>query len=207
MLPPPQVTFRGLSHSAEMEAEVFDRVSWLEKFYQGIVSCRVLIEVPHRHRRDGRHFHVTIELRVPNGEPIIVSHEPSLHGALKDTGAAEHPKDSETDSVHRYARVAIHESFDVARRRLQDFARPHRGAVKTHEVPAHGVVAALWPAEDYGFIEANGQQIYFNQSSVLDVAFDELVIGTRVAFVEEKGEKGPQASTVRLLGKHHYSTG
>ena len=144
---------------------------------------------------------------MPNGEPIIVSHEPSLHGPLKDTGAAEHPKDSETDSVHRYARVAIHEAFDVARRRLQDFARRHRGAVKTHEVPARGVVAALWPAEDYGFIEANGQQIYFNQSSVLDVAFDELVIGTRVAFVEEKGEKGPQASTVRMLGKHHYSTG
>jgi hypothetical protein len=25
-----------------------------------------------------------------------------------------------------------------------------------------------------------------------------------VAFVEEQGEKGPQASTVRVLGKHHY---
>jgi hypothetical protein len=39
---------------------------------------------------------------------------------------------------------------------------------------------------------------------VLDDAFDELTIGTRVAFAEEPGEKGPQASTVRILGKHHY---
>lgn len=35
-------------------------------------------------------------------------------------------------------------------------------------------------------------------------SFDELVVGTPVAFVEEQGEKGPQASIVRELGKHHY---
>jgi cold shock CspA family protein len=39
---------------------------------------------------------------------------------------------------------------------------------------------------------------------VLDDAFDELTVGTHVAFVEEQGEKGLQASTVRVLGKHHY---
>jgi cold shock CspA family protein len=27
--------------------------------------------------------------------------------------------------------------------------------------------------------------------------------GSEVRFVEEIGEKGPQASTVRLVGKHH----
>ena len=31
-------------------------------------------------------------------------------------------------------------------------------------------------------------------------------VGTPVAFVEEQGEKGPQASTVRVLGTHHYVT-
>lgn len=98
-----------------------------------IVSCRVLIEAPHRHRRDGRHFHVTIELTVPNGEPIVINHAPSLHGPLKDAGATAHLKQSETDSVHRYRHVAIHDAFDVARRRLQDFARRQRGAVKHHE--------------------------------------------------------------------------
>ena len=38
--------------------------------------------------------------------------------------------------------------------------------------------------------------------AVLDGAFDRLTVGTRVSFVEEPGEKGPQASTVKLLGKH-----
>lgn len=37
------------------------------------------------------------------------------------------------------------------------------------------------------------------QVSVLDDAFDDSTVGTPIAFVEEKGEKGPQASTVRVL--------
>jgi cold shock CspA family protein len=36
---------------------------------------------------------------------------------------------------------------------------------------------------------------------VLPDAYDRLAVGTRVTFAEEMGEKGPQASTVKLLGK------
>jgi len=136
MLMPPEITFRGIPPSRELEAAILDRVSWLEQFYAGIVSCRVLIDAADRHRRDGRHFHVTIELTVPHGKPLIISHAPSLHPWLKDAGAEAHLKQSETDSVHRYRHVAIHDSFDVARRRLQDFARRQRGTVKHHEMPA-----------------------------------------------------------------------
>jgi cold shock CspA family protein len=37
---------------------------------------------------------------------------------------------------------------------------------------------------------------------VIDGAFDDLEVGQRVAIHEEVGEKGPQASTVRIIGKH-----
>ena len=201
---PTQVTFRGLAHSDALEAEIRKRIAWLEQFHAGIVGCRVLVEMPHRHRHDGRHFHVRIEVTVPGGAPIIVSHEPSLHGPLKDVEEAAHRKETEIEGVHRYARVAVHQAFDAARRRLQDFAREQRGAVKTHEVPAHGEIVEISKGDGYGFIQADGRQIYFSRASVLDDAFDELVVGTPVAFVEEQGEKGPQASTVRVLGKHHY---
>lgn len=201
---PTQVTFRGLPHSDALDSNVRGRVAWLEQFYADIVRCRVLVELPHRHRHDGRHFHVRIELTVPGGPPIVVSHEPSLHGGLKDIEEGAHRKETEIEGVHRYAAVAIHEAFDAARRRLEDFAREQRGAVKTHEVPAHGEVVELSAADGYGFIQALDNRIYFNRASVLDDAFDALAIGTRVAFVEEPGEKGPQASTVRVLGKHHY---
>jgi cold shock CspA family protein len=199
---PTQVTFRGLAHSDELEADIRERVDWLDQYYAGIVRCRVLVEVPHRHRHDGRHFHVRVELTVPGGAPIVVSHEPSLHARLKDVDEEIHRKEAEIESAHRYAAVAVREAFDTARRRLEDFSREQRGAVKAHEAPAHGEVVELQAA--YGFIQAGEGRIYFSRASVLGAAFDELKIGSRVAFVQEEGEKGPQASTVRVLGKHHY---
>jgi cold shock CspA family protein len=201
---PTQVTFHGLPHSDALESEVRERVAWLEQFYAGIIRCRVLIELPHRHREGGRHFHIRIDLTVPGGSPIVVSHEPSLHGRLKHIEEEEHRKDAEIESVHRYGVVAIRDAFDTARRRLEDFAREQRGTVKTHEVPEHGEVVEIERADGHGFIQAGERRIYFHRASVLDDAFDELTVGTGVAFVEEQGEKGPQASTVRILGKHHY---
>ena len=133
---PTQVAFRGLSHPDALEADIRERVGWLEQFYGGIVRCRVLVEVPHRHRHRGRHFHVRIEVTVPGRDPIVVSHEPSLHGGLKDIDDDAAHKDAEIDSVHRHVLVAIRETFDIARRLLEDAAREQRHAVKTHDVRA-----------------------------------------------------------------------
>ena len=79
-LVPTRVTFRGLAHSDALEADIQERVAWREQFYAGIVRCRVLLDLPRRHRDDGRHAHVRIEMTVPRGSPIVVTHEPSLHG-------------------------------------------------------------------------------------------------------------------------------
>jgi cold shock CspA family protein len=49
---------------------------------------------------------------------------------------------------------------------------------------------------------SDGQEIYFHRNSVLDGGFIRLREGSRVTYTEEMGEKGAQASTVRLLGKH-----
>jgi cold shock CspA family protein len=141
---------------------------------------------------------------VPGGGPIVVSHEPTLHGRAKDVEEEAHHKETEIEGVHRYASVAVHDAFDAARRRLEDFAREQRGAVKAHEVPAHGRVVELSPVDGYGFIESGEDRIYFNSASVLEGGFEHLAIGSAVAFVLEEGEKGPQATSVRVLGKHHY---
>jgi len=202
---PVQVTFRGLPHSDALEADIRECVGWLEQFYADIVACRILVELPHRHRRDGRHFHVRIEVTVPGAPPIVVNREPSLHATSKGEESEAHRKETEIEAVHRYAQVAVHEAFDTARRRVQDCAREQRGAVKTHASPAHGTIAEISKVDGYGFIQtADGRRTYFARASVLDDAFDELSVGAQVAFVEESGDKGPQASTVRALGKHHY---
>lgn len=64
-------------------------------------------------------------------------------------------------------------------------------------------MAKLDPAGEFGFIETtDGRQIYFHRNSVLYGGFARLGLGARVVYVEEAGEKGPQASTVKPLKKH-----
>ena len=50
-------------------------------------------------------------------------------------------------------------------------------------------------------METSDGQVYFHRNSVLNKGFDELVVGTEVSFVMEKGEKGLQASTVRVASR------
>lgn len=78
-----------------------------------------------------------------------------------------------------------------------------RGDVKYHEPPPLATVKTLIAEEGYGFVEASdGREIYFHHNAVIDGAFDDLKVGQRVAIHKEVGEKGPQASTVRIIGKH-----
>ena len=129
MTRPVQITFRKMGVSPALEQEIRSRAAWLETFYPGIVGCRVLLEIPHRRRKRGRPLHVRLELSLP-GEDVIVNHEPTL-----DATARPAPRKSdELDGRHKDAHVAIHEAFDVARRRLEDVARRQRGDVKTHPV-------------------------------------------------------------------------
>jgi len=123
---PVQISFRNMSVSPDLEDEIRSRAAWLESFYPAVVGCRVLLEVPHRHRRRGRPLHVRIEVSVP-GEDVVVNHEPTLDATSRP---APHKSD-ELDGRHKDAHVAIHEAFDVARRRLEDVARRLRGDVKT----------------------------------------------------------------------------
>ncbi|MGA7954166.1 MAG: HPF/RaiA family ribosome-associated protein [Gloeobacterales cyanobacterium] len=180
---PLQVTFRNIPSSEAVEAKIHEKVEKLEKFYDRLIGCRVALEAPHRHHQ-GNLYHIRIDLTVPGGE-LVINRTPPEHQAHEDIY------------------VAIRDAFKAAKRKLQDYARLQRQDVKVHEVPQlSGRVKTLFPMEGYGFLEtADGYEIYFHRNSVLDHAFDELSIGSQVSFVEEKGEKGPQASTVRFLEK------
>jgi len=62
-----------------------------------------------------------------------------------------------------------------------------------------GIVSTLFPERGYGFLTTtDGKEFYFHKNSVLGDKFKNLRIGTKVRFVEELGEKGPQASTVKV---------
>jgi cold shock CspA family protein len=183
---PLQIAFHNLPPSETLEAVIRENAAKLDEFYNHVMRCRVVIDVPHQHHRDGNLYQVRIDLTVPGGE-IVVNREPSLHEANKDF------------------RQAVRDAFDAVRRQLEDFARRQRGAVKHHEPVVHAKVSKLFPQEGYGFLAtADGREVYFHRDAVLHGGFDRLHIGTEVTFVEEVGREGPQASTVHLVGRHHH---
>ena len=185
MKQPLQINFRNIPHSDFIEARIHEKAAKLDEFYDQIMSCSVMIEVPHGHHHKGKLYHVRIDLTVPNGE-LVINRAPKDHHAHEDVY------------------VAIRDAFNAARRKLQDYSRKQRGDVKNHEVPPHGIISDLIPYQDYGRIQTlDGREIYFHRNSVVEGDFDALETGEKVRFFEVAGENGPQASTVHLIGKHN----
>lgn len=181
MQTPLQITYRDIAPSDAVESYVRTRADKLQRFAGRMTGCHVTLEVPHKHKRHGHHHRVRIEMVVPGAE-LVVTRDPA---ARKD---------------HEDLYASIDAAFDEAQRRLEDHSRTQRGDVKTRETPSrHGRVAKLYAYEGFGFIETpEGDEIYFHKNSVLHHGFDRLAIGTRVRFVEETGDQGPQASTVAI---------
>lgn len=198
MILPIQITFRNMNHSDAVEAKIREEAAKLESFYDGIMSCRVMAEIPHHHHQRGNPFHIRIDLSVPGGE-LVVQHEPTLHSSMQKVEEDRITKEKEAQAAHKDIYVAIRDAFKAARRKLQDYARQQRGQVKAHEPTNVAHVSRLFQDEGYGFLEtADGREIYFHKNSVLDGGFERMEVGAEARFAEEQGVKGPQASTVRL---------
>jgi cold shock CspA family protein len=194
----PQIAFRNMEPSKEVEEWIREAATKLENFYKQIMGCRVEVGIPHRHHRGGSSYHIRIDLTVPRGE-IVVKREPSLGARYRQLHEQQLNKHAEVNSVRKHLRRAINDAFKAAARRLQDYARRQRGNVKSSASLPVARVSKILPQEGYGFLTSeDGSEIYFHKNSVLDRAFARLKVGTTVQFVEEPGEKGTQASTVRL---------
>jgi len=198
---PLQITFRNMDSSEMVEEWIRSEAAKLETFYNRIMSCRVAVEMLHRHQRRGNPFHIRIDLTLP-GKELVVKREPSLGIRARQMGETEVTKHLRVETPHRDLRLAIGDAFKVAGRRLEDYARRQRGDVKSHEPLPVAQVSKLQEDEGYGFLTTDdGREIYFHEDSVLNRAFHRLKVGAMVTFAEELGEKGPQASTVRIVHK------
>lgn len=197
MILPLQISFRNMKPSDAVDARIREEVAKLETFYKGIMRCRVVVELPHRHQKSGDLYHVRIDMTVPGAE-LIVKREPTLHTSLRRTNVEKRIKSYEAQAAHKDVFVVIRDAFGEARRQLQDYVRRMRGHTKTHVEQPIGRVSRLFPEEGYGFLRTSeGNEVYFHKNSVLHDAFNRLTIGTKVTFDEEMGQKGAQASTVR----------
>jgi hypothetical protein len=114
---PLQLTFRHMTTSEAVEADIRAWVEALEGLGERITSCRVTIEAPHQHHHHGGLYRVLIQLALPSHR-IIVGRSPG------------------EDHAHEDLHVAIRDAFRAARRRVEDHLQRQRGEVKHHETAA-----------------------------------------------------------------------
>lgn len=127
---PLTVTFRDVTPSDWIEADIRERAGKLETYSRHITSCRVVVDIPHRHHRSGNCFTIHVDLTVP-GEEIAVTHGSNVYGVVRNLDEYEGGK-IDVKETRKDLRLVIKEVFDVARRRLQEYARRHRQEVKRH---------------------------------------------------------------------------
>jgi len=176
---PLQITVRDVLHSDAVEAHIREKAAKLEEFSGHIMSCRVVVEMPHKHSHQGRQFNVRIDIGVP-GEEIVVNRD-----------------------HHEDVYVALRDAFDAAKRRLEDHVRRARRDVKIHAAELVGRVVRLSREEGIGFITGpDGTEYYFSSVDVVTPRFEQLKEGDEVQFVEEAAGEGMQARRVSI-GHHH----
>ena len=182
---PVRIDFHGVEPSEAIKNRIAEHIEGIETLYGRVMACHVGVETPGHHHRTGGLFHIRIRLGLPNGREVNVGTTPRA------------------DERHADVLFAINDAFRRARRQLQDQVREMRRQVKAHDSMPMGTIASFDPNTGYGFIRASdGHEVYFHRNSMLEGRPSRIRPGARVSFVEEIGEKGPQASTVHPLGKH-----
>ncbi len=184
MQTPVEIDFQGMTATPRIQAAIDAQVARLEERFGRATACRVVLKVPSDRHQTGGLYEVNIRLALPDGREVNVARTPTA------------------DERHSDLDFALNDAFKRARRRLQDHVRRLQNNVKQHDGQPVGTVVRIDPSGEFGFIEtADGHEVYFHRNSVLDDP-KRLDVGARVSFAEAMGEKGPQASTVKLLGKH-----
>lgn len=101
---PLEITFQGVEKSEAIEAKIAEKAEKLEKHFDRLTHLRVVVAAPHRHSRKGKIYQIKIEIGLPDRAPVVITHEPDVNHAHEDL------------------LTAIRDSFDAARRRLDDSA-------------------------------------------------------------------------------------
>lgn len=182
---PVQIDFRNSDNVEAFRVRIEEQIARLEERYDRIRACRIFMRGPGGHHRTGGAFEVTTHLELPNGRQVDIGRTPDV------------------DERYGDPHFAINNAFKRARRILQNNVGRMQGQKKLHETTPTATVQMLRPEEGFGFLEtSDGREIYFHRNCILSGGFDRLTAGASVVFAEEPANEGPQASTVKLAGKH-----
>lgn len=171
---PLQITSHDIPLTEAIESHIRKRTDKLSQFYDRINSCRVVVEIPQKHKHQGKLFNVRIDLTVP-GKELAVNRKsnPDIY-------------------------VAIRDAFDALERQLEEHARKRHGQVKSHDEVMYGRIARIMSQDGYGFIEGiDDNEYYFSITNVSHPTFEQLMIGEEVEFTSHTESDGLQAHRVK----------
>lgn len=106
---PLQIIFRDMVPSDAVEAQIRERVKKLEVFYPHIIGCKATVGIAGKHKHQGQLFNVRLDISVPGSELVV------------------------NRDKHEEFYVALRDTFDAAKRQLEEYGQRQRGDVKTHE--------------------------------------------------------------------------
>jgi putative sigma-54 modulation protein len=103
-----QISFHGLDHSDAVESNIRERVAKLDKMFDRITSCRVVVEAEHHSRSHLNPTHkpylVSVKLHVPGDELVVKNDKKNIND-------------------HDDVNTAVRDVFSVMERRLKDYVR------------------------------------------------------------------------------------
>ena len=171
-----EIAARDFDLTEANKADIHKYAEKLDAAYDRIIRCRVVVEALRHREPKGLFYNVKVVVTLP-GTELVIKRKPN-------------------EDFH----LAVKDSFNAMRRKLEDFVVQRRGKVKHHEETPIAHISNLFPEEGYGFItSSDGREIYFHKNSVLNHDFARLEKGMEVRFSEELGEKGPQASSLTVM--------
>jgi len=162
---------KGWQEKIEEEKEKLVR-----NFAAYLLHLRVAIEATTHHKEGG--FEIKLVASIPNDIVVVTR---------KGGGV----------------RPLLVEAFDVLSLQLKENLRKKRKNKKGPETLAdgdsYGTIRKLSPHESYGFITTfDERDVYFHENALKNVEMEQLSEGDGVFYGETRGDKGPQASWVRL---------
>ncbi|OGT49847.1 MAG: ribosomal subunit interface protein [Gammaproteobacteria bacterium RIFCSPHIGHO2_12_FULL_38_11] len=170
---PVQITIKNIPTSPALDTHIRKRAQKLKHFFHPISSCRIVVELPQKHKHQGKLYNVRIDVTVPGKELVAT-------------------RKSDEDIY-----VAIREAFKVMERQLEEHGRKRHGRIKTHNDVMYGQVSRLLSTEGYGFIEGyDGNEYYFSMTNVSHPTFEQLTIGDEVEYMPEQQSEGLCANHV-----------
>lgn len=162
---------KGWQERVEEEKEKLIR-----NFAAYLLHLRVVIEATTHHKEGG--FEIKLVASVPN-DIVVVTRK----------GGAVRP--------------LLVEAFDVLSLQLKENIRKKhqnkKGAETLTDSDSFGTIRKLSPHESYGFIVTTDERdVYFHENALKNIEMEQLSEGDGVFYGETFGDKGPQASWVRL---------